>query len=73
MLKRPARVLDRRSRTELSDRVGATLYFFDLRFADGSRGEFHMQGRGTMYEPPTVGASGIAYTRGDSLIEFRRF
>ena len=73
MLRRPARVLDRRSRTDLSDEVGATSYFFQLRFADGSEGEFRMQGRGTMYEPPTIGASGLAYTRGSSLLEFKRF
>jgi hypothetical protein len=73
MLRRPARVLDRKSRTALSDEVGATTYFFQLRFADGSEGEFRLAGRGTMYEPPTVGASGLAYTRGDTLLEFKRF
>jgi hypothetical protein len=73
MLRRPARVLDRRSRTEFSEAVGATTYFFQLRFSDGSEGEFRFPGRGTMYEPPTVGAAGIAYTRGAELIEFKRF
>jgi hypothetical protein len=72
MLRRAARVLDRKSRTELAERVGATTYFFQLRFADGSEGEFHFIGRGTMYEPPTVGATGVAYTRGPEMIEFRR-
>lgn len=72
MLRRAARVLDRRSRTELVDRVGSTNYYFQLRFADGSEGEFHFVGRGTMYEPPTVGATGVAYTRGAEMIEFRR-
>jgi hypothetical protein len=72
MLRRPARVLDRRSRTELVERVGATTYFFQLRFADGSQGEFRMPGRGTMFEPPTVGATGLAYTRGSDLVEFKR-
>lgn len=72
ILRRPARVLDRRSRTALSDETGATTYFFQLRFADGSEGEFRFPGRGTMYEPPTVGASGIAYTHGDRMIEFKR-
>jgi hypothetical protein len=72
LLRRPARVLDRRSRTAESDRVGATQYFFQLRFSDGSEGEFRMPGRGTMHEPPTVGATGVAYSRGASLLEFRR-
>lgn len=73
MLRRPARVLDRKSRTGLSDKVGTTTYFFKLRFADGSEGEFRMVGRGTMYEPPTVGATGLAYSRGENLLEFKRF
>ena len=73
VLRRPARVLDRRSRTDSTDRVGATRYFFQLRFADGSEGEFGMSGRGTMQEPPTVGAAGIAYSRGAELLEFKRF
>jgi len=72
MLRRPARVLDRRSRTESSEKVGATTYYFQLRFGDGSEGEFRLTGRGVMYEPPTVGASGVAYTRGDTLLEFKR-
>lgn len=73
MLRRPARVLDRTSRTESTDKVGATRYTFQLRFADGSEGLFTMPGRGTMYEPPTVGATGLAYSRGADLIEFKRF
>lgn len=73
MLRRPARVLDRKSRTELSEKVGATTYYFQLRFSDGSEGEFKLTGRGVMYEPPTVGASGVAYTRGETLLEFKRF
>ncbi len=72
MLRRAARVLDRKSRTEYSDKVGATTYYFQLRFPDGSEGEFKLTGRGVMYEPPTVGASGVAYTRGDTLLEFKR-
>jgi len=72
MLRRPARVLDRRSKTEVSDKVGATTYIFQLRFGDGSEGEFQLVGRGVMYEPPTVGASGVAYTRGETLLEFKR-
>jgi len=73
ILRRPARVLDRHSRTELSGRTGATVYTFRMRFADGSEGEFRFRGRGTLYEPPTVGATGLAYTRGETLVEFKRF
>lgn len=70
MLKRPAIVLDRRSSTSLER--GNTLYFFTLRFDDGSEGEFQFQGRGTQYDPMANGATGIAYTRGDRLLEFAR-
>ena len=73
LLRRPARVLDRRSKTDVKGKTGATTYTFQLRFADGSEGEFQMPGRGTLYEPPTVGATGLAYTRGADLIEFKRF
>jgi hypothetical protein len=73
LLRRPARVLDRRSETAPKANVGATTYYFQLRFGDGSEGDFRFPGRGTMYEPPTVGATGLAYTRGTELIEFKRF
>jgi hypothetical protein len=73
LLRRPARVLDRRSETAPQGNVGGTTYFFQLRFGDGSEGVFRFPGRGTMYEPPTIGATGLAYTRGEELIEFKRF
>ena len=73
LLRRPARVLDRRSETAPHGNVGGTIYFFRLRFGDGSEGDFRFPGRGTMYEPPTVGATGLAYTRAAELIEFKRF
>jgi hypothetical protein len=73
LLRRPARVLDRRSETALEQRTGSTIYFFQLRFLDGSEGVFRFPGRGTLYEPPTVGATGLAYTHGAELVEFKRF
>jgi len=73
LLRRPARVLDRRSETAPHGNVGGTTYYFQLRFGDGSEGDFRFPGRGTLYEPPTVGATGLAFTRGAELIEFKRF
>ncbi|MEY2746971.1 MAG: hypothetical protein RL112_2013 [Planctomycetota bacterium] len=69
LLRRPALVAERRSTTALE---GAVDYYFTLRFDDGSEGEFHWPGQGTMYEPLSNGYTGIAYTRGDRLIDFRR-
>ena len=45
---------------------------FMLRFDDGSEGEFRRPGLGTAYEPMANGTSGIAYTRGPDLVDFRR-
>ncbi len=70
MLKRPALVVSRRS--EMDSKLGATLYFFTLRFDDGAEGEFRFPGRGTQYDPMANGAAGIAYTRSDRLLEFHR-
>jgi hypothetical protein len=69
MLKRPAMVVVRRS---VMQEKGGVLYYFTLRFDDGSEGEFQRLGQGMMYEPLSNGYSGIAYTRGDELIDFRR-
>lgn len=69
LIRRPALVVVRRS--EMSD-GGDTSYWFTLRFDDGSEGEFRRPGLGTMYEPMANGYSGIAYTRGPELIDFRR-
>lgn len=69
LMKRPALVVVRRSEMALD---GTTNYFFTLRFDDGSEGEFHRPGLGTMYEPMANGYSGIAYTRGADLVDFRR-
>jgi hypothetical protein len=70
MLRRPAIVVVRRSETD--DDSGSTTYFFTLRFDDGSEGEFVWPGQGTAYEPLANGLTGIAYTRGTKLIDFRR-
>lgn len=72
MLKRAAYVLDRRSQTSDRGGLGSTVYFFKIRFEDGAEGEFSHIGRGSMYEPPAVGAAGVAYTRGARMLEFRR-
>lgn len=69
MLRRPAIVAQRRSETALE---GAVTYYFTLRFDDGSEGEFVWPGQGTMYEPLSNGYTGVAYTRGAHLIDFRR-
>lgn len=69
LMKRPALVVLRRSEMGLD---GDTNYYFTLRFDDGSEGEFHRPGLGTMYEPMANGYSGIAYTRGADLVDFRR-
>jgi hypothetical protein len=70
MLRRAALVLSRRS--EIHPESGATLYFFTLRFDDGGEGEFRFPGRGTQFDPMANGAAGIAFTRGDRLLEFQR-
>ena len=40
--------------------------------SERKRGEFERPGLGTMYEPMANGYSGIAYTRGADLVDFRR-
>jgi len=69
LMKRPALVVLRRSEMGVQ---GDSNYYFTLRFDDGSEGEFHRPGLGTMYEPMANGYSGIAYTRGADLVDFRR-
>jgi hypothetical protein len=69
LMRRPALVVLRRSEIGLD---GVTNYYFTLRFDDGSEGEFQRPGLGTMYEPMANGYSGIAYTRGADLVDFRR-
>jgi hypothetical protein len=73
LLRRPALVVDRRSVTAEKGGQGSTVYFFTLHFDDASEGEFRWPGQGTMYEPMPNGTTGLAYTRGERLIEFRKF
>lgn len=72
MLRRPALVVSRGSKTLAKGSRGATTYYFLLRFDDGSEGEFSWRGQGTAIEPHPNGTTGIAYTRGERLIELRR-
>ncbi len=70
MLRRPAMVGIRRSETDAV--IGGTTYYFTLRFDDGSEGEFLWPGQGTAYDPLSNGYTGVAYTRGPKLVDFRR-
>jgi len=70
MLRRPAMVVVRRSETGAEE--GGTHYYFTLRFDDGSEGEFVWPGQGTSYDPLSNGYTGMAYTRGAKLVDFRR-
>jgi hypothetical protein len=72
LLRRPGIVIVRRSETRERGGPGSTTYFFTLHFDDGSEGEFRWPGQGTLYEPMPNGTTGIAYTRGDRLLEFRK-
>jgi len=70
--KRAAVVLDRRSETEIEKGEGRTTYYFTLEFADTARGEFRFPGRGASFDLMTVGATGVAYTRGADLLAFKK-
>jgi hypothetical protein len=72
LLRRPALVVNRRSTTSEKGGIGATIYYFTLHFDDASEGEFRWPGQGTLYEPMPNGTTGLAYTRGERLIEFRK-
>lgn len=72
MLKRPAIVIDRRSETSPLGTGSQTVYFFALQFEDGSAGEYSFHGRGSNYEVPMAGTTGLACTRGLRLLEFLR-
>jgi len=72
MLKRAAILHERRSEIEVKGASGDTIYFYDIEFGDGVRGEFRYPGRGPSEEPWPNGATGVAYTRGDELVDFER-
>jgi len=71
LLKRPALVTSRRSETSIKNRGYSTIYFFQLEFADGSAGEFRYPGRGVNHDLLVGGNTGVAFTRGDLLLEFK--
>lgn len=71
VMKRPALVTDRRSETAIVSGRGRTVYYFDLEFEDGRRGEFRYPGRGVDNPPLVKGNTGIAYSRGERLLDFR--
>lgn len=71
LLKRIAIVHERRSETTYRGATGKTVYFFDIEFADGGRAEFRQPGKGSQFEPLVNGNTGIAYTRGQDLLDFK--
>ena len=71
LLTRAAVITDRRSDTSLEE--GRTSYYFTLKFEDGNTTEARFPGRGSAEEVYATGACGLAFTRGDELLEFRRF
>ena len=71
LLARAALITDRRSETSLEE--GGTSYYFTLKFEDGNTSEARFPGRGSSEEVYATGACGLAFTRGDELLEFRRF
>jgi len=71
LLKRTAMILDRASDTTLVGWSGSTSYTFTIEFKDGTVGEFIYPGRGSHEEPYVNGLTGIAYTRGPVLLEFK--
>ncbi|MBJ75712.1 MAG: hypothetical protein CMJ98_01715 [Planctomycetes bacterium] len=72
LLCRPAVILSRRSEVELSGFSGSTTYFFELELEDGVIAEFSYAGRGPNADVYTNNLSGIAYTRGSTLLEFKQ-
>lgn len=71
LCRRPAMVTDRRSETAFNGWSGRVTYFFTIEFDDGLSGEFRFPGRGWPHEPLARGATGVAYTRGAELVEFK--
>lgn len=72
LLCRPAVVLSRRSEVELSGFSGSTTYFFELELEDGVIAEFSYAGRGPNADVYTNNLSGIAHTRGSTLLDFKQ-
>jgi len=72
LLKRPAIVKDRRSITESKGGKARTTYYFLLAFEDGAEAEFAFPGRGTSHELLVPGYTGVACTRGATIVDFSR-
>lgn len=72
LLCRPAVILSRRSEVELRGFSGSTTYFFELELEDGVIAEFSYAGRGPNADVYTNNLSGIAYTRGSTLLDFKQ-
>ncbi|TDJ67744.1 MAG: hypothetical protein E2O39_14290 [Planctomycetota bacterium] len=71
LLKRTAVITDRRSETVLKGLGGSTCYFFTIEFAEGVVAEFAYPGHGSNEEPYVSNLTGVAYTRGRSLLAFK--
>lgn len=69
---RAAVIVDRRSQTEMGFWDGDTTYVFEIEFKDGVIGEFRWPGLGTHTGPYSTGITGVAYTRGNTLIGFKQ-
>ncbi len=74
VLKRPALVKDRRSVTDVTSWAwrAQTAYYFKLGLEDGLEAEFVYPGRGSDHELLVPGNTGVAYTCGGELIDFRK-
>jgi len=71
LLRRAAVILDRRSDTQLQGWRGSTCYFFTLEFEGGATAEFAYPGRGYAEDLYPSGLTGVAYTRGRELLQFK--
>jgi hypothetical protein len=74
LLRRAALVRDRRSETSVSTWAwrARTAYYFKLALEDGLEAEFVYPGRGGDHELLVPGNTGVAYTRGTELVDFRK-
>ena len=72
LMRRTALILDRRSATALRGWWGRCTYYFELEFPNGTTAEFSYPGRGASEDLYVSGMTGIAYTRGDELLEFEQ-
>jgi hypothetical protein len=72
LLCRPAVILSRRSEVELHGFSGSTTYFFELELEEGVIAEFSYAGRGPNADVFTNNLSGIAFTRGSTLLDFKQ-